>query len=77
MWAGSKGYFPGEASEYCQGPSLFLHLSLLPHPKSSKVWELDCNFSCFHVDKIKDDEMHTKNVEVQEVGDHMEDRGRM
>ena len=44
MWAGSRGYLPGEASEYYLCPSLFFHLSLLPHPTSFKICELDWFF---------------------------------
>jgi hypothetical protein len=37
LQAGRGGYLPGDASKYYLGPSLFLHISPLPHPVSFKI----------------------------------------
>lgn len=42
MRTGRGGYLPGEASEYCLCPSLFLCLSPLPHHVSFKIHEMEC-----------------------------------
>jgi hypothetical protein len=52
----------------------YLHTQKVPRYGN---WTVIFSVHNIHVDKIKEDEVHTKNVEVQEVGDHMEDPGRM